>query len=205
MNYSTIGQMILAAGASTRMGTPKQLLAYRGCTLIRHMAEVAIASVCQPIVVVLGANAERVKPEISQLPIHIIENQQWEEGMSASIRAGLEALLAVNQNLEAVAIALCDQPFVSPQTLNQLVEAYHLTRKPIIASEYSGTLGVPTLFSGTLFSELMALKSTEGAKKLINKHIHEVFSIPFPEGAIDIDTPNDYEQLQTFDFRSPTS
>ena len=198
MNSSTVGLIILAAGASTRMGTPKQLLAYRGCSFIRHMAEVAIASVCQPIVVVLGANAEQIKPEISQLPVQIVENQQWAEGMSASIRVGLEALLAVNQNLEAVAIALCDQPFVSPQTLDRIVEAFHSTGKPIIASEYAGTLGVPVLFSRSLFSELMALKSNEGAKQLIKKHIHEVFSVPFPEGSIDIDTPTDYEQLQVF-------
>jgi molybdenum cofactor cytidylyltransferase len=104
----------------------------------------------------------------------------------------------VNQHLDAVAIALCDQPFVSPQTLNQLVEAYHLTGKPIIASEYAGTFGVPALFSRTLFSELMNLKNTEGAKQLIKRHIHEVFSIPFPNGAIDIDTPKDYEQLKFF-------
>jgi molybdenum cofactor cytidylyltransferase len=198
MNSSTVGLIILAAGASTRMGTPKQLLAYRGCSFIRHMAEVAIASVCQPIVVVLGANAEQIKPEISQLPVQIVENQQWAEGMSASIRVGLEALLAVNQNLEAVAIALCDQPFVSPQTLDRIVEAFHSTGKPIIASEYAGTLGVPVLFSRSLFSELMDLKSNEGAKKLVKKHIHEVFSVPFPEGSIDIDTPTDYEQLQVF-------
>jgi molybdenum cofactor cytidylyltransferase len=198
MNSSTIGLMILAAGASTRMGTPKQLLAYRGCTLILHVAEVAITSVCQPIVVVLGANAEQIKPEISQLPVHIVENQQWADGMSSSIRVGLEALLAVNQNLEAVAIALCDQPFVSSQTLDRIVEAYRFTGKPIIASEYAGTLGVPVLFSRSLFSELMALKSNEGAKQLIKRHIHEVFSVPFPEGSIDIDTPTDYEQLQVF-------
>src|SRR4028118_1557934 len=110
MNSSTIGLIILAAGASTRMGTPKQLLTYRGCSLIRHMAEVAIASVCQPIAIVLGANGERIKPEISQLPLQIVENQQWQEGMSSSIQVGLEALLAVNQHLDAVAIALCDQP-----------------------------------------------------------------------------------------------
>jgi molybdenum cofactor cytidylyltransferase len=198
MNSSTIGLMILAAGASTRMGTPKQLLAYRGCSLIRHMAEVAIASVCQPIAVVLGAHAEQIKPEISQLPVQIVENQQWTEGMSSSIWVGLEALLAVNQDLEAVAIALCDQPFVSSQTLDRIVEAYRFTGNPIIASEYAGTLGVPVLFSRSLFSELMALKSNEGAKKLIKKHIHEVFSVPFPEGSIDIDTPTDYEQLQVF-------
>ena len=224
MNSSTVGLIILAAGASTRMGTPKQLLTYRGRSFIRHITEsaicasqrsterlrtelaevsrrsqrFAIASVCQPIAVVLGANAEQIKPEISQLPVQIVENQQWAEGMSSSIRVGLEALLGVNQNLEAVAIALCDQPFVSSQTINQLIEAYHLTGKPIIASEYAGTLCVPVLFSHTLFSELMALKSNEGAKKLVKKHIHEVFSVPFPEGSIDIDTQTDYEQLQVF-------
>src|ERR687886_223557 len=164
MNSSNIGLIILAAGASTRMGTPKQLLPYQGCSFIRHIAEVAIcassfraapkeqqrfaiASVYQPIAVVLGANAERIKPELSQLPV-------------------------------------------------QIVEAYRFTGKPIIASEYSGTLGVPVLFSRALFSELMDLKSTQGAKQLIRKHIHEVFSVPFPEGAIDIDTPKDYEQFQ---------
>lgn len=196
MNSSNIGLIILAAGASTRMGTPKQLLPYRGRSFVCHITEVAIASVCQPIAVVLGANAERIKPEVSELPVQIVENQQWAEGMSASIRVGIEALVAVNQNLEAVVIALCDQPFVSSQTLGQIVEAYRFTGQPIIASEYSGTLGVPVLFSRTLFSELIALKSTEGAKQLIIKHIHEVFSVPFPEGAIDIDTPKDYEQFQ---------
>ncbi|HEY9632945.1 MAG TPA: nucleotidyltransferase family protein [Coleofasciculaceae cyanobacterium] len=198
MNSPAVGLIILAAGASTRMGTPKQLLPYRGYSLVRHIVEVATTSVCQPIVVVLGANAERIKPEVSQLPVQIVENQQWAEGMSASIRVGLEALLAVNQNLEAVAIALCDQPFVSSQTLDRIVEAFHFTGKPIIASEYAETLGVPALFSRILFSELMALKSNEGAKQLIKRHIDEVFSIPFPDGAIDIDTPKDYEQLQTY-------
>jgi molybdenum cofactor cytidylyltransferase len=122
--------------------------------------------------------------------------------MSSSIRVGLQALLAMNPSLEAVAIALCDQPFVSSQTLDRMIETYRVTGQPIIASEYSGTLGVPALFSRNLFSELMALKSTEGAKKLIKKHIQEAFRVPFPEGEIDIDTPNDYERLQN--LREPT-
>ncbi|HBB35242.1 MAG TPA: 4-diphosphocytidyl-2C-methyl-D-erythritol synthase [Cyanobacteria bacterium UBA8803] len=201
MNFTNIGLMILAAGASTRMGTPKQLLPYRDSTLIRHMAEAAIASVCQPIVIVLGANSEQIKPEISQLALQIVDNQQWAEGMSSSIRVGLATLNAINQNLEAVAIALCDQPFVSSQTLDRLVEAYRFTRKPIIASEYAGTLGVPVLFSRLLWPELVALKSTEGAKQLIQKYSHEVFKVPFPEGAIDIDTPKDYEEFQALTKR----
>lgn len=197
MKSSSVGLIILAAGASTRMGTPKQLLLYRGRSFVRHITEVAIASVCQPIAVVLGAHAQRIKPEVSQLPVQVVENQQWAQGMSSSLRVGMEALNAMNPKLEAVAIALCDQPFVSSQTLDQLVEAYHFTGKPIIASEYAGTLGVPAVFSRTLFSEFMALKSTEGAKQIIKKHIHEVFSVPFAEGSIDIDTPKEYEQFKT--------
>jgi molybdenum cofactor cytidylyltransferase len=196
MNSSAIGLIVLAAGASTRMGTPKQLLLYQGRSFVCHAVEVAIASVCQPIVVVLGANAQRIKLEINHLPIQIVENQQWSEGMSSSIRVGLKTLNAVNPDLEAVAIALCDQPFISSQLINQLIEAYCLTGKPIVASEYAGTLGVPALFSRALFSELMALKTTEGAKQIIGKHLHEVVGVPFPDGAIDIDTPKDYEQLQ---------
>ncbi|MEQ8755069.1 MAG: nucleotidyltransferase family protein [Coleofasciculus sp. G1-WW12-02] len=195
MNSSAVGLIILAAGASTRMGTPKQLLDYQGRSFIRHTAEVAIASVCQPIIVVLGAYAERIQPELSDLPVQVVKNQQWREGMSASIQVGLNALLTGNPHLEAIAIALCDQPFVSSQTLNHLVEAYRSTGQPIIASEYAGTLGVPVLFNNTLFPELMALKTTEGAKKLIQNYYPQVFSIPFSKGAIDIDTPKDYEQL----------
>ena len=177
------------------MGTPKQLLLYQGRSFVRHIAEIAIASVCHPITIVLGAHAQQIKPEVSQLPVQVVENQQWSQGMSSSLRVGIEALNAVSQNLDAVIITLCDQPFVSSKILDQIVEAYYLTGKPIIASEYAGTLGVPALFSRTLFSELRDLKHTEGAKKIIIKHSNEVFSVPFPEGSIDIDTPNDYEQL----------
>ncbi|MBD1892770.1 nucleotidyltransferase family protein [Coleofasciculus sp. FACHB-SPT9] len=196
MNAPVVGLIILAAGASTRMGTPKQLLMYQGRSFLRHTAEVAIASLCQPIVVVLGADAERMKPEVNLLPVQIVENPQWAEGMSSSIRVGIEALSNLNQNIEAVAIALCDQPFISSQLLNQIVEAYQVTRRPIIASEYAGSLGVPALFSRALFPELTSLKTTEGAKKIIKKYSPEVFRIPFPEGAIDIDTPKDYQKFQ---------
>ncbi|MEH2039691.1 nucleotidyltransferase family protein [Nostoc sp.] len=192
---STIAIMILAAGASTRMGTPKQLLLYQGRSFLQYITEIAIASVCQPVVVVLGANAEQIHPQIKQLPVRVVKNSDWACGMSTSIKSGIELLNNLPQKIEAVVITLCDQPFVSPQIINQLVDTYYSTKKPIIACEYGDTLGVPALFSQTFFSELAALKETSGAKKVINHNVNEVFSIPFPLGDIDIDTPKDYEQL----------
>jgi len=194
---SSTGLVILAAGASTRMGRPKQLLLYQERSFLCHVVETAVASICQPIVVVLGAHAEQLKHEVSQLPVQVVENARWAEGMSSSIRAGILSLCAVPEKIEAAVLMLCDQPFVSPQIINQLVEAYHFTGKPIVASAYAETLGVPALFSSTLFSELMTLTEAEGAKKIIMKYTHEVLSVPFPEGVIDIDTPKDYEQLRT--------
>lgn len=192
-----VGVVILAAGASTRMGTPKQLLPYRGRSLLRHAAETALTSVCHPIIVVLGANAERLRQEVKDLPVQVVENLRWVEGMSSSIRAGVAALDAEPDKTSAVVLALCDQPFVSAQVINHLVEAYHFTGKPVVASEYSGTLGVPALFSRTLFSEIKALRGGEGAKQVITKYAHDVLGVPFPEGAIDVDTPKDYEQFRS--------
>lgn len=192
----TVGIVILAAGASTRMGTPKQLLHYRGRSFLSHAVEVATASVCRPIVVVLGAYVERIKPEVSQFPVQVVENFQWSEGMSASIRCGINTIEAAPQKTEAVVLMLCDQPFVCTQVINRLVETYYLTGKPIVASEYAGTLGVPALFSRNFFSELVSLKNAEGAKRVITRNLNEVACVSFAEGAIDIDTPKDYEQFQ---------
>jgi molybdenum cofactor cytidylyltransferase len=190
-----IGIVILAAGASTRMGTPKQLLRYQKRSLLRHTIEVALASVCRPIVVVLGAYAQLIKSDISQLSIQIVENLQWNEGISSSIRAGIQELKTSYPDVEAVIVTLCDQPFISTEIINQLALAYHLTNQPIIACEYAETLGVPALFSDRLFSELMTLIGGEGAKQIIKKHSQEVFIISFPEGATDIDTPKEYADL----------
>ena len=192
-----IGAVILAAGASTRMGKPKQLLYFKGRSLLRHTVEVALASVCKPIVVVLGAYAEQIRNEVSQLPVVVVENQDWKKGMGASIRVGVNAVNNYSENIEAVLLLLCDQPLVCDRIINQLVEAYLATRKPIIASEYAQTLGVPALFSRELFSELINLDVEKGAKQVIGKYSHLVFGVPFPAGVIDVDTPSDYERLQT--------
>ena len=116
--------------------------------------------------------------------------------MSSSIRAGIQALNTQPNQIGAAVITLCDQPFISAQIINQLVEAYQMTDRLIIASEYAGTLGVPALFSRNFFSELTTLREVEGAKQVIKRYRQKVFRVPFPKGAIDIDTPKDYEQFR---------
>lgn len=192
---SGVGLIILAAGASTRMGTPKQLLRYGQQSLIRHVVEIAIASVCHPVIVVLGAYAECIQPEIEPLQIHPVANPDWPQGMSTSIRVGLETLNTLNPNAESVVLMLCDQPFVCPQLINQLVAEYQTSLKPIVASEYAANLGVPALFSRSLFPQLLTLTGVSGAKQLIKKYAQDVLAVPFPNGFIDLDTPEDYQQL----------
>lgn len=194
---STVGIVILAAGASTRMGKPKQLLSYRESSLLTHTIKAAIASVCRPIIVILGSHAQQIKQSVSQFSVQVVENKQWSEGMGSSIRTGIKALNAVSQNIDAVVLTLCDQPFISSQIIDEIVNVYCLTGKPIVAAEYSETFGVPALFSHTFFSELATLEGAAGAKQIIAKYHKGVFRVPFPQGAIDIDTPQDYEQLQT--------
>ncbi|WP_017721223.1 nucleotidyltransferase family protein [Kamptonema formosum] len=190
-----VGLVLLAAGASTRMGTPKQLLLYQGRSLLRHSAEVAVASKCRPVAVVLGASAGLLRNEVRHLSVRVVENEQWAEGISSSIRRGIEALNAGPTELEAVVIMLCDQPFVSAESINKLVDTYSLSGQPIVASEYAGTLGVPALFSRRLFSELASLSGDRGAKDIIRNYSQYVACIPFSEGATDIDTLEDFERL----------
>jgi molybdenum cofactor cytidylyltransferase len=197
---SDIGLILLAAGASTRLGRPKQLLYYHNKTLIRHSVEQAIASVCSPIIVVLGAYANSIRTELSDLNvpnIEIIENAAWPAGMGGSIQAGMTALMSRSLAIEAVVLMLCDQPFVSTELIQQLIEVYRAKQPLIVASHYADTIGVPALFHHTLFSELTQLNGTIGARKIIQQFAHSMIAIPFPAGAIDIDTPTDYEQLQT--------
>ncbi len=194
---SSIGLILLAAGASARMGSPKQLLLYQGRSLLAHAAETAVSSVCAPIVVVLGANAPALALEVRHLPVQIVVNAEWAEGMGGSVRAGALALQDQQQQgpTQASVLMLCDQPLVTAGTLNALVAAYCSTGSRIIASEYGGIQGVPALFSPTLLPELAQLTGQDGAKTLFARYSSEVLGLSFPEGAVDIDTPEDHRRL----------
>ena len=187
--------ILLAAGESKRMGTPKQLLTYNGLSLIRHAVIEAIESKCEPIVVVLGANRDRIDPEIKDLKVHITHNHNWQQGMSASIAAGIDTLLMTSINFDAVIVALGDQPFVTSQTYNLLTQRYYQNQVKAVASNYSNTIGVPALFDRTLISELFQMKQQGGAKQLLKHYSDRRLNLNLPEAAIDIDTPADYLKL----------
>lgn len=189
------GAIILAAGASIRLGEPKQLLEFRGKTLLRRTAETAIASNCSPIVVILGANAEQFAPEIKNLKLKIAVNSEWQNGMSASIRAGLLTAQTIEPNISAVVLLLCDQPFVNAATIVNLIEKFNETAAPIVVCEYENTIGVPVLFQREMFDELLNLTGETGAKFLIKKHRARLARINAPEAAFDVDTPQDWQKL----------
>jgi len=196
-----IGLIILAAGASKRMGTPKQLLTFEGKTLIRRSALAALASLSSTSVAVLGASQEEILPEIRHLTLDnkflkVVYNPQWEEGMASSVRLGIETLAQEKQRLEAIIFMLCDQPFVKTELINELITVFRQTKSQVVACTYkSGITGVPALFSKEVFPALLALKGDTGARKIINQFADKMTTIPFPEGDIDLDTPEAYQKL----------
>lgn len=196
-----IGAIVIAAGESRRMRCPKQLLAVGGRSLLRHTIEQVVASVCAPIVVVLGANAARIEADLKELPdaaravILIVRNEDWAAGMGASIGVGVRALIENQPAVVAACILVCDQPFVSTAHINDLAKVFGQTEKTIIASRYQERAGVPALFARKHFAALSQLAGDCGARDLIAEHAGEVSPIPFSDGDIDLDTPEDYERF----------
>jgi molybdenum cofactor cytidylyltransferase len=192
---SAIALVILAAGASRRMGVPKQLLRHRGRTLLRHAVDAALGSTCRPVVIVLGANAEAIQPEVEGLPVQIVQNPRWADGLSSSIHAGIEALASAAGSPEAVVLSLCDQPLVCSDDIEALVTAYRSTKRPIVASQYAETVGVPALFAQAVLPELLSLAGDAGAKQVIQRNLPTVWPVPCPRAAFDLDSLEDYDAI----------
>ncbi|MHA6249592.1 nucleotidyltransferase family protein [Pontibacter sp. CAU 1760] len=194
-----IGVVVLAAGAATRMGSPKQALVFRGQTLLQHAVQVALSAQSHRVVVVTGANQggmEAGLPFDSKLVK--VHNPDWQEGMGSSIRRGLTALLdSEPAQLDGVILMVCDQPFVTAALLDQLIATLAATSKGIVASHYNNTHGTPVLFSQNYFEELLGLNAQVGAKKLLQRYAHDKAAVAFAQGGIDIDTPEDYAALIT--------
>ncbi|MCC2545331.1 nucleotidyltransferase family protein [Hymenobacter sp. BT175] len=188
-----VGIIVLAAGASTRMGQPKQLLRYQDKTLLRHAAETALAAACGSVVVVTGAEHDSLAAEVGSLPVLIAHNPRWEQGMSTSIQAGLTVLEAAAP-VSAVLVMLTDQPLVTTELLQELVRQHRQSGAPRVATRYADTVGVPAVFGREQFAALRALQGPAGARHLLTAG-SPVVSVPFEAAATDVDTPAQYLAL----------
>jgi molybdenum cofactor cytidylyltransferase len=195
-----VGAVILAAGSSSRMGSPKQILQFRGMSLLRRAALAALGAGCFPVIVVTGANAELSRRELDGLDVREALNPHWETGMASSIRAGLEGLLGAGPDSAAAAFLLCDQPHLTAGVISGLAAAHRVTGKPVIASTYGGSFGVPALFSRSLFPELAKLEGGAGAKQVIKRYDSEAHFVPFRGGEVDVDTRDDFSRLIATDI-----
>ncbi len=190
--FPSLGIVILAAGASRRMGRPKQTLVVNGTTLLNRSIAVAKSIGSNPLVVVLGANYKKIRPTIVDPGALTVENKDWDTGMGSTIREGVQTMLKDHPDLDAVLLLLVDQPFVTTDLLQQMVRKYVADRPPIVAAKYAETFGVPALFDRTMFGDLLNLEGPTGARFIIRNFVEKVAGIPFPEGAIDLDTPEDW-------------
>ncbi len=191
-NPLLFGAIILAAGASTRMGEPKQLLMLDGRPLLLRAIEAALASAARPVVVVLGAQADKIAPLLAHHPVLIAENAGWAEGMASSIRTGLAVIQRSSPSLDGVVVALCDQPAFSAGVIAQLIAVQAATRRSIIAARYQGRNGAPAIFLREHFPALLALSGDTGARDLLNTPARYLATVDLPALANDIDTPADY-------------
>lgn len=187
------GIIILAAGSSSRMGKAKQNLSFKGLTLLQTAVKTAVASNANTVAVVLGANTDVIFSTISTEPVHIFKNKQWAEGMGTSISFGLSELLKSQPQLSSVLFMLTDQPLVDEDFINKLTN--QAAQGKIVTSSYNDTIGPPVLFDKQFFEEILEITGNEGAKKIMQKHPKAIVEVPFPQGAFDIDTPDDYSRL----------
>lgn len=187
------GVVILAAGASSRLGRPKQDLIYKGKTLLQHAVNAAIGLGSGPVVLVLGADTSADMPELDSKMI-TVHNADWQQGMSTSIRAGITQLQKT-AGISGAIIMLCDQPFANAELLKNILQKKNDTGKGIVACAYNNTLGVPVYFARGYFTHLLALQGHEGAKKLISAYADDTAAVNFEQGGVDIDTMDDYERL----------
>jgi molybdenum cofactor cytidylyltransferase len=191
---SPVAAVVLAAGGSKRMGQAKQLLPIDGQPMVRRVVQAVCQAGLAQVLVVVGAEGERVAHVLSGLELEIVYNRSWEQGMSTSVRAGLQAL---RPEIEAAILVLADQPGLTPDVLDALVAGYRASRAPIVAPFYLGRRGNPVLFARSLFAELSRVEGDQGGRALLVRHAQDVARVDLDEAAIllDVDTRQDYEGL----------
>lgn len=199
---AVIAGLVLAAGAATRMGRPKQLLDWGGRPLVRVAAETALAAHLSPVLAVLGSAQAEVAAALAGLPAQLVPNPRYAEGQSTSLRAGIAALPA---DCAAVVVLLGDQPFVTAEIVNRLVTEWQAGDQPIVAPLYAEQRGNPVLFARSVFPELLAVSGDQGARAVLANDPARVRLVPFDDARplADIDTPEDYARLRAQERSAP--
>ena len=188
--------IVLAAGNSSRLGRPKQLVAFNGSTLLQNTVDAALMAQSGPVLVVEGYKNYPL-PKNSRLKK--ISNPEWKKGMGSSLKLGLNTV-AESFAPDQVLVLLSDQPFVNSDLIESLLLASKRNDKPIIASFYNNTPGVPVIFDRSIFKMIENMSDSEGAKKLLLAHPEMVSLVKFDAGKIDIDTPEDLTALRESDW-----
>jgi molybdenum cofactor cytidylyltransferase len=191
-----IAALVLAAGGSSRLGAPKQLLQWGDTTLLGHVLDTLRELPFDEVFVVIGANGEEILDQVDLTGTIVIENPEWEEGMASSLRVGLDAVLRLSR-ADAVGIFLGDQPDISEEVVIGLIEARRSTKRQAIVPKYRYVWGNPVVVERSLWPRLMSLEGDEGAKRLLQAHpdwVHEVWFEQRPPR--DIDTRADFDELR---------
>jgi molybdenum cofactor cytidylyltransferase len=193
--WSRVAAVVLAAGESRRFGVPKQLLPWGATTLLGHVLDVVLAAGLDPVVVVVGCEAERVSAAVEGRPVRVVVNARWAEGLSASVRAGFDA---IDPQCGAALFVLADQPGITREVIAALVQRHRQTLAPIVVPTCRGQRGTPVLFDRAMFGELVALEGDQGGRVLIERHSRKVESVEVADDGlfIDIDTPEDYQRYR---------
>jgi molybdenum cofactor cytidylyltransferase len=197
-----VAAIVLAAGASTRYGQPKQLLSVGGKTMLQHVVDVVLASSVDQTIIVLGHRADEIGASVWQglltttdKPADIVTNEEWEAGLSTSVQAGLRA---IRPDVQAALFVLADQPAITPGIIVALLGRYQETGAPIVVPTYQGKRGNPALFDRSLFAELMKVRDDQGGRQLIDRYANRTEKVEISSEAVlvDVDTEEDYQHFK---------
>ena len=188
--------LLLAAGKSSRFGSPKQLLKWKNSNLLQHAIKTASDSNASDVFLVLGANYDQIMEMIHTDSVEVIRNQSWEKGLGNSIAFGVNQILEKEIKVDGILLMLADQPLIDSDYLNSIIDTFEVGTNQIIASSYlNGKKGVPVLFDKCFFEQLSNIKGDKGAKTLLDNYANKVISVDGGNNLLDIDTIDDYEGL----------
>lgn len=202
-NKPNISIVILAAGASSRMGSPKQLLKWGKGSLLNHAVKTVLEVGTSEVIVVLGANYELITKEIQHHPITILKNEDWKLGLGKSIACSTEHVLKSNSKTQGILITLADQPLINSDYLKKMIQVFTPCKRQIIATAYGEEkMGVPVLFDNLYFKELTKLSDDKGAKVVLKVHESFVKTLKPPVKNVDLDSKEDYKMLHRSNFKT---